>query len=249
MRAGLLIGKDKSTGLPGKNVRHLLGRPMAEYGFMAARAAGVDRLYASTDSLEIAAIGKRYGAHHIPRPADLATPESLTEDVLVHAFDAMEKDAGQQIDMVVLVFANAPAIDINLIREGIDVLSRDDSFDSAFSVVNYNMFSPARARRVNEDGSIGSFIDLSLLDNVSSIRDSQGDAYFCDLSVQVLKRRCFTHMDEGMQPFKWMGRKSYALHNDYGFDADAEWQVLVLEHWLRQRGFSDADAAPKEASG
>jgi CMP-N-acetylneuraminic acid synthetase len=243
VRASLLIGKDHSIGMPGKNVRHLLGRPMAEYGFMAAHAAGVDRHYVSTDSAEIAAIGKRYGAHHIARPADLATPDSLTEAVLEHAFAEMEREAGQQIDTVVLVFANAPAIDVDLIREGIAKIEADDTFDSAFSVVNYNMFSPARARRIQDDGSIEPFVDLSLMDNVSSIRDSQGDTYFCDLSVQVLKRRCFTHMDEGMQPFKWMGRKAYALRNDYGFDADAEWQVLVLEHWLRERGFSDADAA------
>ncbi len=239
MIAGLLIGKDKSVGMPGKNVRTLLGRPMAEYGFIAGRAAGVDAFYTSTDSPGIAEIGARYGAEHIQRPPELATPDSLTEDVLTHAFGEMEKRAGQEIDIVVLLFANAPAINVNLIKEGLQVLQEMPEFDSAFSAVQYNMFSPARARKVTAERSIESFVDLDLLDNVSSIRDSQGDCYFCDLSVQVMRRRCFTHMDEGMQPFQWMGRKSYALMNDFGFDADTEWQVLVLEHWLREHGFTE----------
>ena len=54
MHANLLIGKDHGIGMPGKNVRHLLGRPMAEYGFIAAREAGLDRHYVSTDSAALA---------------------------------------------------------------------------------------------------------------------------------------------------------------------------------------------------
>ena len=40
-----------------------------------------------------------------------------------------------------------------------------------------------------------------------------------------------------MQPFKWMGRKSKALFNDFGFDVDSEWQFKVIEYWLQSRGF------------
>lgn len=34
MIASLIIGKDKSTGLPGKNYMDILGRPLVEYAFM-----------------------------------------------------------------------------------------------------------------------------------------------------------------------------------------------------------------------
>ena len=71
------------------------------------------------------------------------------------------------------------------------------------------MFSPARARKIN-DGKIESFIPL-VFDNVSSIRSSQGDVSFCDLSVQVIRSRVFENMKEGMQPFQWMGKKSFPL--------------------------------------
>jgi len=46
-------------------------------------------------------------------------------------------------------------------------------------------------------------------------------------------------MDEGMQPFQWMGRRSKALINDYGFDVDSDWQFDVVEKWLRTRGITE----------
>lgn len=240
MIVGLLIGKERSTGVPGKNIKSIVGRPMAEYGLIAARAVPVDHMFVSTDSAVIAEIGARYCAQIIERPAELATPEALTEDVLVHAGMEITKHLGVLPSIVVLLFANCPAIDVRLIREGIEILQTDQTIDSAFSVCQYNMFTPNRARRLSDDGLIESFVPLEMLgDNLSSIRGSQGDAYFCDLSVQVLRWRCLEKMDEGLQPFQWMGRRSKALLNDYGFDVDSNWQFDVVERWLRARGFSE----------
>ena len=60
MIVGLLIGKERSTGVPGKNIKSIVGRPMAEYGLIAARAVPVDHMFVSTDSAVIAEIGARY---------------------------------------------------------------------------------------------------------------------------------------------------------------------------------------------
>lgn len=240
MLVGLLIGKATSVGIPGKNTREIVGRPMAEYGFIAARGVGVDRLFTSTDSDIIAEIGQRYGAVHIPRPPELAQPDSLTEDALTHAYAVMSEQLGQKPEIVLLLFANNPAIDLELVREGIASLQADVTLDSAFSVCEYNMFSPTRARRLDEAGFIQPFVPLEVLgENLSSIRDSQGSVYFCDLSVQVIRGRCFENMAAGMQPFQWMGQRSKALHNAYGFDVDSIWQFVVIEHWLREHGFTE----------
>ena len=243
MIAGLLIGKHKSMGCPGKNIRPLLGRPMCEYGFLAAdRARSVGRLFASTDSPDIAAVGARYGAEHIERPPELATPEALTEDALQHAYAEMGRRTGQAIDIVVLLFANAPTIPPGMIDAGVDALRADPFLDSAFSVCKYNMFAPLRARRIDGDGLIQPGVDLDALGDpstLSSIRGGEGDTYFCDLAVQVIRGRCFESMAEGQLPFLWQGRRSLALHNDFGFDIDFEWQIPVVEHWLRHQGFTE----------
>ena len=57
--------------------------------------------------------------------------------------------------------------------------------------------------------------------------------------VAVMRWRCLVNMDVGMQPFQWMGQRSKALRNDYGFDVDSDWQFDVVEKWLRSRGFTE----------
>ena len=206
---------------------------------MAGRAANLDHIFVSTDSEEIAEIGKKYKAIHIKRPKSLAMPDSLTEDALKHAAENINSFLGGSPSIVCLLFANNPAIDLKLINEGIQSLESDLSLDSAFSVCRYDMFSPVRARKISENGLINPFHDLDNYGkSVSSIRDSSGGVYFCDLSVQVMRWRCFIDMDKGMQPFQWMGKKSKALLNDFGFDVDSEWQFKVIEYWLTQRGFT-----------
>ena len=71
MNIGLVIGKKNSVGVPGKNLREIVGRPAAEYAFIAAKNAGIEKIYVSTDSIEIAHIGLPYGA----RPINLYSPE------------------------------------------------------------------------------------------------------------------------------------------------------------------------------
>ena len=110
---GLLIGKDKSMGVPGKNVRLMLGRPMCEYGFIAGKAAGVSNLFVSTDSEQIAQVGSKYDAIHIPRPLNLQHLKA-TEDVLKHAYSAICKHLNRSPDVVILLFANNPAINMIL---------------------------------------------------------------------------------------------------------------------------------------
>ena len=227
----LLIGKKKSTGFPGKNIMNINGQPSCEYGFQAAKRIGIKNIFVSTDCEVISKIGLKYSANLIERPPNLATPESLTEDVLTHAYREILKIKNKP-EIIILMFANNPAISVSLISEGIKKLNEDKTYDSAFSVSKYNMFSPARARKIN-DGKIESFIPLNLMDNVSSIRSSQGDVYFCDLSVQVIRSRVFENMKEGMQPFQWMGKKSFPLKNSFGFDIDEEWQKTAIEVWLK----------------
>ena len=146
----LLIGKKNSTGFPGKNVMDINGMPSCEYGLQVAKRMGIKNIFVSTDCPIISEISSKYSAHLIKRPSKLATPESLTEDVLVHAYQEILK-LKKRPEIIVLLFANNPAISIDLISAGINKLSEDETYDSAFSVSKYNMFSPARARKIDNE--------------------------------------------------------------------------------------------------
>jgi CMP-N,N'-diacetyllegionaminic acid synthase len=74
----LIPARAGSERVPGKNVRELAGHPLIAYSIAAARESGVfDAILVSTDSEEIAAVARRYGAD-MPelRPAELATSTS-----------------------------------------------------------------------------------------------------------------------------------------------------------------------------
>ena len=243
MIVGLVIGKHMSMGCPGKNTRPILNRPMVEYAFIAAKhSTHISKIFVSTDSPFIAKIGNQYGAELIERPDKLATPDALTEDALVHAFEEMQRRTNELIEIVALFFANSPTIPPGMVDHGIEILSKDPSLDSVFSVCKYNMWAPLRARSIDDEGIIHSYVPLESLGDVkrmSSIRGKEGDCFFCDLAVQILRDRCFKNIWEGQLPFRWMGKRSYALINDYGFDIDYEWQIPVIEHWLKNHGFSE----------
>lgn len=238
MIIGLQIGKEKSTGYSGKNYMSLLGRQLNEYSLMAAfYCKKITKIYVSTDSPSIKQTSQQYNATVIDRPPDLARANSLTEDVLLHAYDYIVSDLGVRPEIIVLMFANAPTIIASVLEKAITILENDQDLDSCFSVARYNMFSPTRAKKLNGN-IIEPFVNPRIFGNVSSIRDSQGDVYFADFSVQILRYTCFENMNQGQPPVKWMGRKTYGLKVEYGFDIDESWQVPVIEKWLREHGFT-----------
>ena len=241
MKVALVIGKHNSSAVPGKNYRPVLGRPMVEYAIMAAfHCRSIDRIFVSTDSPAIREVASRYDASLIDRPAELARAESPTELVFQHAYEEIKRSVGQPTYMS-LMFANSPDVLPELLEEAFSRLDEDDSLDSVVSVSRYNMFTPLRARRLLADGTTEPMLDLASFGVSNTFdRDALGDVYFCDFGVQVVRpERCLKDAVGGALPFRWLGQKQGAMVKDFGFDVDYEWQIPVLEHWLRSHGFSE----------
>lgn len=242
----LMIGRKGSVGFPGKNIYPVLGRPMASYPLLAAHASQhVERVYVSTDCPHITDVAREHGAELIERPPELATKEALGEDVFVHGYREIKRklaSEGLEIELVVLLFANAATISGALIDQGIETLRNDDKFDSAVTTSVYNMWSPLRARRLNADGCLQPFVPFETFGDPATLncdRDSQGNVYFADMSVSVVRPGCLEHLDQGLLPQKWMGQHIAPIENWGGCDVDYEWQVPMVEYWLRQHGFGD----------
>jgi len=238
-----MLGREGSTGYPGKNTAPLLGRPMMAYPLLAAQASkAIDEIYVSTDSEKIKNIAKENGAQVIDRPAELCTKEALGEDAYAHGFRHIRDALGKQVEMIVLLFCNAATILAETIDEGVDVLRKDESLDSAVTVSCYNMWSPIRARKEGPDGLLQPFVPLTAfgeLDAINCDRDSQGDIYFADMSVSIVRPRCLEDLNYGVLPQRWMGRKIYPIKQWGGLDIDYEWQVPGVEYWLKKHGFTE----------
>jgi hypothetical protein len=71
-------------------------------------------------------------------------------------------------------------------------------------------------------------------------RDSQGDVWFADMGLSVVRPHCLQHLEDGVLPQKWMGRRIYPIKQWGGLDVDYEWQIPLVEHWLRAHGVEPA---------
>jgi CMP-N-acetylneuraminic acid synthetase len=244
----LLIGREQSTGFPGKNVYPVLGRPLVAYPLMAARDSDyVERTFISTDSEQLMAVAEQHGAEVIVRPPELATSEALGEDAFAHGYrvirDRFHRE-GREIEFVVLLFANAPTVTSGMIDAGVEALRADPSLDSAISVSRYNMWSPLRARRLDEDGRLRPFVPFETFGDPATLncdRDSQGDVYFADMGLSVVRPRCLEHLEDGLLPQKWMGQRIAPIESWGGCDVDYEWQIPGVEYWLSRHGFEPAE--------
>lgn len=245
MITALLLGREGSAGFPGKNVYPILGRPLVTYPLMAARAAkSVDRVYVSTDSPRLKTIGEEHGARIIDRPPHLATKNALGEHAYVHGYEVIRDELrreGHDIELMVLLFANAATIMADTIEKGIATLRRHPDYDSAVTVSAYNMWSPLRARKIGGDGLLQPFVPFETFGDPKTLscdRDSQGDVWFADMGISIVRPKCLDCLQEGLLPQKWMGRKTYPLKQWGGCDIDYEWQVPMVEYWLIKHGFT-----------
>ena len=212
------------------------GKPMAEYPLLAARNSElVDKVFLSTDDDKLKEIAKRTGASIIDRPTELATPEALGEDAFRHAYNYI-KNKSTPIELVVLLFCNSPTITAEMIDKCIDLLRQRKDADSVVSVSKYNMWSPLRARRENCDGYLEPFVPFEVFGDPNTLncdRDSQGDVWFADMSISVVRPICLERMEDGLLPQKWMGRNIVPFKQTCGCDVDYEWQIPMVEWWLR----------------
>ena len=244
MICALMIGRAGSAGFPGKNTANVLGRKLCEYPLIAAsKSKYVQKIFVSTDCPDISKIAKHYKAQVIERPSELATNQALGENVFQHGYFEIKKilnSEKKKIELIVLLFANAATITSNLIDEGIEILRKNSKFDSAVTTSIYNMWSPLRARKIDSDGALKPFVPLETFGNPQTLncdRDSQGDVHYADMSASIVRPHCLEKMEEGLLPQKWMGKKIAPIKSWGGCDVDYEWQIPVVEFWLKKNGY------------
>lgn len=244
MIAALLLGRKGSVGFPGKNMYPVLGRPLAWYPLMAAtKSINIDRVYLSTDDSELMALAHEIKAEVIERPEYLCSSKALGEDAYVHGYEEIKKRLGEKPEMMALLFCNAPTLLPDHINDGINALRENPELDSAITVSRYNWYSPVRARKIDENGMVQPFIPFEKYSSdvaISCDRDAQGDCYFADVSVSVVRPYCLENIEYGILPQKWMGQKIYPIKNWGGLDVDTKWQIPQVEYWLKDHGFSES---------
>ena len=126
--------KERSTRLPGKNLKELCGKPMMAYPIEAAKGAkGVSRVIVSTESEKIKEIAEQYGAE-VPflRPKELTEDTVTSQEVLAHAIDELKKLEDYEPDYVLLLYPTSPLLSRERIEQAI-ALAIEKNADSVIS--------------------------------------------------------------------------------------------------------------------
>jgi len=124
-----------SKRVPGKNVRALAGHPMIAYTIAPALASGVfSAVIVSTDSEEIAAVARHYGAE-VPflRPAALAGDTSPDIEWLEHALTEL-RAGGRIWDAFSILRPTSPFRSAAMIRRAFDRFTGQAGADSLRAV-------------------------------------------------------------------------------------------------------------------
>lgn len=124
-----------SKGVPGKNSRALLGKPLIAWTIEQAKMCPeISRVVVSTDSEQIAAIGREYGAE-VPfmRPSRLADDNAGKWEVWQHALAETERFFDEKTDVFVDLDCTSPLRDVSDISNAIALFLNSD-VDGVFSV-------------------------------------------------------------------------------------------------------------------
>jgi pseudaminic acid cytidylyltransferase len=134
----IIPARGGSKRIPRKNIKAFLGKPMIAYAIECALKSELfDTVMVSTEDVEIAEIAKHYGAE-VPflRSTENADDYSGTGDVV---FEVLEKykQMGKDYDLACCIYATAPLISKQRLKEAMDLLLQGD-FDSTFPVGKYS---------------------------------------------------------------------------------------------------------------
>ncbi|MFA6402596.1 MAG: acylneuraminate cytidylyltransferase family protein [Salinivirgaceae bacterium] len=159
----IIPARGGSKGLPGKNTKKLLGKPLIAYAIEAAlKSKYITKVMVSTDSEEIANVAKEYGAY-IPflRPDYLATDNAKAIDNYIYTINRLSLENNISINEFVVLQPTSPLRTTEDIDNSIELFN----LKNAESVISYTEeHHPISWHKyINEDKSFTSIFDSSIL--------------------------------------------------------------------------------------
>lgn len=217
-----------SKGVPGKNVRPLVGRPLLAYTSDCIRASRrITRALLSSDDAEILAVGRQLGLEApFVRPASLAGDHVPSADVALHALGHVEQEEGEVYDAVVLLEPTAPLRTAEDIDAALDALLASDA-DSVVSVCRVEAPHPGKMQ-VIEGGVLKPFMPDIWRDGIP--RQKLFPVYFLNGAVYAVRREILQRTGS-----LWGARTlAYVMPPERSVNIDAALDFRIAEALLTQ---------------
>lgn len=230
-----ICARKGSKGLPAKNIRPMLGKPLILHTIEQAihwknPKISSRRIMVSTDGEEIAKIAKEGGAE-VPflRPADLANDTVGKMPVLSHALLEGEKFFQEKFDLVLDLDPTSPIRRIEDIDSGFEKFS-ESNVDVCFSVT--------RARKspyfnmVEREEQLNKVRLVKSLNQTVHSRQAAPNVWDMNASIYVYKSEFLRAHPETL----WQGKTEFfEMPPDSAFDIDLERDFHVVEALMKLR--------------
>lgn len=220
-----ICARGGSKGVPGKNIRPLLDKPLIVYTIEQALACpGIDAVYVSTDDEKIAEVSRAAGAE-VPfrRPAELATSTAPKIPVIQHLVSWVER-TGVKADRIVDLDPTSPLRDLGDIQACLDMLDREtDVVITGYEAEKNPYFNMVEMR---SDGTVG-LVKTPTRPVVA--RQEAPQVYAMNASIYVWHR-------DTLAMGLWSGRtRLYVMPRERSIDVDTPLDFMLVELLMREK--------------
>jgi CMP-N,N'-diacetyllegionaminic acid synthase len=231
-----------SERVPSKNVRPLAGHPLLAYAIETARRSDCfERVVVSTDSEEIAAVARWYGAD-VPflRPPEYATSTSPDIEWLGHTLAELE----ERYDLFALIRATNPFRGPDVVRRGLAQLLATPEADSIRAVERVKQHPGKMWLLADDARTMAPLLDQSALEVAWHAGQYQAlpEVYVQNSALEIAWSRVVTETGtrEGnvLAPFLTQGLEGFNV------DDEDDWERAELLVASGQAVLTAIDRAP-----
>ncbi len=225
-----ICARGGSTGVPGKNIREVAGKPLIAHTIeMANKVSRFEHVVVSTDCPEIAQVAKEYGAA-VPflRPKELANDTISKFPALRHAVLSSEEAFATEFTHVVDLDPTSPLRCLEDIDECIDlVLEKNIS----------NVITATAARRspyfnLIEKDSLGRISISKVIDPAPTCRQDSPECFDMNASIYAWKKEKLMGIEV---PIFLEETELYVMPEERSVDLDSELDAEIIEMLLLRK--------------
>lgn len=230
----LILAKEGSIGLPGKNIWKVKDRTLLEWTISDAKnSRSVDKIFVSTNGKKTAEIASRAGAEIIMRDNELAKNEKFMESV-DHAVKYI-KNMHSDLEIIAMPQCVVPFRDADIFDRCIGFLLGNPEYDSIVTIRKTG-YIPGALMKIENDALTPYFPDEQ--SKVSGSRQ-ESEAYEIDHTVECFRYYSWLNRAKGIKPWNYLGRKikgitqEYHNHNcfvDVHTLSDIKWLEFIIKH-------------------
>lgn len=196
MRAlSIIPARSGSKGLPGKNIKKLLGLPLLAYSIRSSLAEGYET-YISTDSEEYALLAQSYGAK-VPflRPKEISKDESSDLEFMLHFLHEFEKKEQTTPDFIIHLRPTTPLRELGVIQSAIESLSVNKQATSLLSLHECSETAYKKVELTANKAQVLSVFDKTpCLEKANSERQALPKTYTANGIVDILRPEIMKEM-------------------------------------------------------